>query len=158
MPTLPWRSRVRADCFIVTLRVKPLFDQWRPTGSITALASLPIDQIGQPQRDLRKTDAHMRMLLRLGLSRTRITDVGLKHLLGMTDLRSLVLSDTAITDEGLRIIGQLRSLRHLVLRDTQITDAGLAHLMGLVNLESISFRAPSPPRTGQLTVCSTWET
>ena len=60
---------------------------------------------------------------------TRITDAGLAHLVGLTNLQTLNLSDCyQITDAGLVHLKGLTNLKTLVLMQTQITDAGVAEL------------------------------
>lgn len=48
------------------------------------------------------------------------------------------LSRTKVTDEGLKHIGKLARLTHLNLSRTQITDKGIAHLSGLRSLEYLN--------------------
>ena len=69
------------------------------------------------------------------LQNTPITDAGLVHLAGLTNLQTLSLRDTPVTDAGLVHLAGLTNLEHLNLDNTQITDAGLVHLAGLTNLE-----------------------
>ena len=70
---------------------------------------------------------------------TQVTDAGLEHLKGLTDLESLDLRLTKVTDAGLEHLKGLTSLTSLNLDlVTQITDAGLEHLKGLTNLTSLN--------------------
>ena len=71
----------------------------------------------------------------LSRSGSRVTDAGLIHLAGLTQLEELWLQKTRITDDGLAHLAQLTSLKELWLLETRITDAGVAHLAGLTNLE-----------------------
>jgi internalin A len=66
-----------------------------------------------------------------------VTDVGLKHLQGLTGLQSLQLQNTQITDAGLRSLAELTNLGTLDLRNTAVTDAGLEHLKGLSKLQDL---------------------
>ena len=66
----------------------------------------------------------------------KITDEGLVHLKGLTNLQWLSLTDTQITDAGLVHLKDLTNLTTLYL-PKQITDAGLVHLKGLTNLEEL---------------------
>jgi hypothetical protein len=68
----------------------------------------------------------------------RITDVGLKHLEGMTQLKSLAISGDEITDTGLVHIKNLYQLESLSIWGKQITDAGLVHLQGLTKLHFLN--------------------
>jgi hypothetical protein len=70
-------------------------------------------------------------------SGTIVTDIGLKHLQGLTGLQSLQLQSTQITDAGLRSLAQLTNLGTLDLRNTAVTDAGLEHLKGLTKLQDL---------------------
>ena len=60
-------------------------------------------------------------------SRSRITDVGLVHLKGLTSLKELRLPKQ-ITDAGLVHLKGLTKLESLDLSRTKITDAGIAEL------------------------------
>ncbi len=68
----------------------------------------------------------------------KITDAGLVHLKGLTNLKKLSLGQTRITDAGLAHLKGLTKLEYLNLYGTKITDAGLAHLEGLTNLKSLN--------------------
>jgi internalin A len=91
----------------------------------------------------RVTDAGLRHLLGLStlsylnLSGTQITDAGLEHLERLNKLEWLCLDDTLITDAGLAQIEELSNLEWLYLRGAQITDAGLVHLRGLTKLREL---------------------
>jgi hypothetical protein len=63
-----------------------------------------------------------------------ITDRGLAHLEGMTNLHQLNLGHTLITDSGLAHLKGLRNLRILRLDHTEVGGAGLADLSKLPNL------------------------
>lgn len=73
----------------------------------------------------------------LSLAETRITNMGLEHLLALKSLQELHLDHTEITDEGLDLIAMLPSLQVLDLKDTQISDAGIARLTPLTNLRGL---------------------
>ncbi len=70
----------------------------------------------------------------LNLAGTEITDAGVEHLKGLTNLRTLHLHDTEITDAGLVHLKALTSLVDLWLHETEISDAGLVHLKALTSL------------------------
>ena len=64
-----------------------------------------------------------------------VTDAGLKHLNGLSDLQSLSLDSTNVTDAGLEHLKGLTTLKKLRLDTPRITDAGREHLKGLTNLQ-----------------------
>jgi hypothetical protein len=67
-----------------------------------------------------------------------LSDTGLSHLTGLTNLSELCVRDTRVTDAGLLNLKGLTNLRILFLDGNRVTDAGLAHLTGLKNLTSLS--------------------
>ena len=62
------------------------------------------------------------------LSRTQITDEGLKEVAKLQKLETLDLSGSKITDAGLKELAKLQKLRTLYLNNTQATKAGVAEL------------------------------
>lgn len=63
-----------------------------------------------------------------GLATCRdVTDAGLAHLAGLTNLRQLYLANTAVTDEGLVHLKAL-PLQRVDLFDTRVTPAGVERL------------------------------
>jgi hypothetical protein len=70
----------------------------------------------------------------LNLKDTQVTDAGLKRLKGLSQLQSLDLANTRATDAGLEYLNGLTQLQTLFLEGTQVTDAGLEHLKGLTQL------------------------
>lgn len=67
--------------------------------------------------------------------RIDVTDAGLRHLSGLTELLFLRLSGTKISDAGLAQLQQLKQLRTLDLSHTDITKAGIEQLRGCSQLE-----------------------
>ena len=57
-----------------------------------------------------------------------ITDAGLVHLTGMTNLQTLSLSGSNITDPGIVHLKGLNKLQKLYLMRAKVTSAGVAHL------------------------------
>ena len=57
-----------------------------------------------------------------------MTDAGLKHLEGLTQLQWLSLNDTKISDAGLEHLKGLTQLQSLWLLRTKVTDAGVKKL------------------------------
>ncbi len=75
-------------------------------------------------------------LTHLTLIGSTVTDTGLAHLRGLSDLESLMLRGcTLFADAGLVHLEEMVGLKELVLDDAQVTDAGLAHLRGMARLE-----------------------
>ncbi len=77
-------------------------------------------------------------LTALYLGQTNITDDGLKHLSRLANLESLNLSGTQISDEGLKHLSSLTNLKSLLLDGTHVSDDGLKHLSGLTSLQIVS--------------------
>ncbi len=67
----------------------------------------------------------MKQLHRTGFA---VTDAGLAHLGGLSDLQLLSLDDTRVTDAGLAHLKGLSSLKWLKLTRTKVTDSGVAEL------------------------------
>ena len=75
-------------------------------------------------------------VVEVSLELTKITDAGLVHLKGLTNLQTLNLRFTKVTDVGLEHLKGLTELQTLSLPG-RITDAGLVHLKGLTNLQTL---------------------
>ena len=73
----------------------------------------------------------------LDLSRTGLTDAGLKALAKMPNLERLDLRGTAVGDEGVRSLAGLNNLETLSVYGTRVTDAGLEALRGLPSLRRL---------------------
>jgi hypothetical protein len=71
-------------------------------------------------------------LKRLYLDGTKITDAGLRHLIGLKELHTLSLAHTAISDMGLKELEGLSALRTLNLLDTHVTAEGVARLKAAI--------------------------
>ena len=75
--------------------------------------------------------------LELKLSRTSITDEGLKELSGFTNLRRLFIDNTSISDQGIESISGNNDLTYLNLVGTGLTDQGIQYLNQLKQLEEV---------------------
>ena len=64
----------------------------------------------------------------LSLSRTRVTDAGLRHVSQLPNLQVLGLAETAVTDRGLNLLQQLRAMQSVNLRRTRVTRQGIVEL------------------------------
>ena len=76
-------------------------------------------------------------LVWLDLSRTGVTDAGLKALARMPNLERLDLRGTAVGDAGLAALAGLDKLETLGLFGTRVTDGGLEALRELPSLERV---------------------
>ena len=97
-------------------------------GKLSSLQMLLIDQ-GAVVTD--EGLAHLKGLSQLhvlNVGGTRVTDAGLVHLKGLTQLWDLSLSGTQVTDAGLVHLKGLTQLRYLALSRTRVTDAGVVEL------------------------------
>jgi len=79
--------------------------------------------------------------LSLAVNYEDITDSGLVHLEGLSNLRHLDLKFTGVTSKGLVHIENLKSLQYLDVCHTQVDDAGLRHLERLRNLRYLDLGA-----------------
>jgi hypothetical protein len=79
-------------------------------------------------------------------SASKITDAGLKELVGLKRLKDLGLGGTQVTDAGLKYVIKHKGLEKLNLNFTKVTDAGLKDLAGLAKLEllGVSFTSVTP--------------
>jgi hypothetical protein len=59
---------------------------------------------------------------------TEVTDGGLIHLKGLTNLRLLDLMGTKVSDAGMAHLKALTHLTDLNLMDTKVTDVGVAEI------------------------------
>ncbi len=80
----------------------------------------------------------LKALEQLGLQGCpNITNKGLKHIRGLTNLKLLSISECDVSDAGVEHLLELHNLEHLFLRDTQITGRALDQLLTLPNLKHI---------------------
>jgi serine/threonine protein kinase len=120
------------------------FVEWTP-GIVYKLPP-PKQSFGLDLSKTHMTDAGLKelagftQLRRLYLDGTDVTDAGMKELAGFMQLQSLNLVDTHVTDSGLRQLASLTQLQMLNLNDTQIADAGLQILVGLKQLRFLGLR------------------
>ena len=90
-------------------------------------------------------------VVNVDLTGTKVTNAGLEHLKGLTNLRVLGLLYTQTGDSGLVHLKHLTNLRLLTL-GTKVTDAGLVHLMGLTKLEELYSSSPKVTDAGITTL------
>lgn len=88
-------------------------------------------------------------LKRLVLSGARrVSDAGMTHLAGLSELEQLWLDGTSVTDAGLAHLKGLSNLKELWLRETVVGDAGLSHLKGLKELRTLNLDATAVTDAG----------
>jgi hypothetical protein len=62
----------------------------------------------------------------------QITDAGLAHLAGLTNLASLDIEQSKVSDRGLEHLKSLTKLREISIRETKITEEGIKGLQEAV--------------------------
>lgn len=98
--------------------------------------------------ELAKLAAAGKDLVWLDLSRTGISDAGLKVLGKMPNLQYLDLRETAVGDAGLEALAPLRNLQTLGLYGTAVTDSGLPALQRLPGLRRLYLGGTKVTPTG----------
>lgn len=83
-----------------------------------------------------------------GEVKSRLTDVGVRHLAELRTLRILDLSGSQLTDEGLASLASLEQLEELWLNETAVTDEGLIHLRGMKRLRYLDLGHTDVTGTG----------
>ena len=76
----------------------------------------------------------------LDIGLVHVTGTGLENLRGMGRLHELNLSFTPLTDAGLENVKALTQLKTLDVRNTYVTDAGLDYLKGLTQLQTLQLK------------------
>jgi serine/threonine protein kinase len=92
-------------------------------------------------KDLKDSDLEAlksaKSLWNVNLSHTRITNDGLKHLVGLPKMIGLHLDATLVTNAGLPALKACAQLKVLGLSFSKVTEAGLAHVKELPQLEGL---------------------
>lgn len=124
---------------------KPLVDRLGHDyfGHVTQVSFSSL-RVGGPRSTPEAVDnalAHVGQLERLetlSVVGVAVSDAGLAHLSGLTDLKSLMLRNCpGWSDAGLVHLEPMVGLKSLFLDHGKVTDAGLAHLRGMSNLETL---------------------
>ncbi len=76
-------------------------------------------------------------IVELDLSRTKVTNEGLKHVGKLARLTHLNLSRTAVDDNGVKLLSELKSLEWLNLYGTKVTDASIAIISKYRDLKAV---------------------
>lgn len=98
--------------------------------------------------DLELLEPVSEQLAWLNLGRSSITDEGMQHIKGLTNLSKLHLEKTAVTDDGLANLSDLERLEYLNLYGTAVSDNGLEHLKNLKNLSALYLWQSNATRAG----------
>jgi len=77
-------------------------------------------------------------LAELTLGRTKVTDVGLVHLVQLTKLKKIRLSQTAITDDGMNALAKCKTLEDIDVSQTKISSPGARELAVLPRLKKLN--------------------
>jgi len=86
-----------------------------------------LDTVDFSESDLSDSGlSHLRglNLQRLMLCDTKVTDVGIHHLRGMTNLDVLYIDRTSVGDDAMAALASLPRLAHLLASETHVGDAG----------------------------------
>ena len=87
------------------------------------------------------TKTELEKITKLDIGSANITDAGLKELVKLQELKSLVLYGNRITDVGLRELVMLQELELLNLELNRITDAGVKELAKLPKLKTLNLNS-----------------
>ena len=74
---------------------------------------------------------------RLDLRETKITDAGLRHLEGLSQLQRLYLFHVSVTDAGMESLAKLSQLNDLEVSNTKVSQSGLEKLKGLTHIRKL---------------------
>jgi hypothetical protein len=70
--------------------------------------------------------------------RDKVTNAGMKHLAGLTELSELSLANTHVSDSGLKELAPLKNLCMLFVSNNLVTDASIAYLRRALPKSQIS--------------------
>jgi hypothetical protein len=110
-------------------------------GSVTQVAfrRLPSELSPAESEEVLARIGHLSRLKQLTFINVPVTDTGLAHLEGLTNLESFMLrGPNRVTDAGVAHLARLTGLKVLYLEDSRMSDAGLAYLRGLTGLETLN--------------------
>ena len=140
----PFRTRLKIALAVTVLFavmgwlvVFPVYQRHRAIVEIILRVDGSIDRETSGPQWLRQWGIKFDHVDKVNLAGTNITDNGLRHFNGLTNLTALYLGQTNITDDGLKHLSRLANLESLNLSGTQISDEGLKHLSSLTNLKSL---------------------
>jgi hypothetical protein len=136
-PSPAWLRKMLGDDFFADV-ISAGVNTDRGAGILTQF-----DRLQFARLELFVTDAGMEhvaglsQLQGLDLGSSKVTDAGLHHIQRLNGLRRLTLPPR-VTDAGMRYLADLGQLQVLLVFGKSITDAGLEHLKGLKQLETLN--------------------
>jgi hypothetical protein len=87
-------------------------------------------------------------VLHLGMSRRPISDAGVRHLSGLTDLEALDLQRATLSDAAVDALKNMKQLRTLHINGPAITDASVEHLLAMTKLRQLMVNNTSLTQKG----------
>jgi hypothetical protein len=111
-------------------------------GSVTHVSfrRLPMEPSPDEIDEVLAQIGHLSRLKFLTFIRAPVTDAGLAHLKGLSNLESFMLRGrNEVTDAGVAHLARMISLKGLYLENSRISDGGLSYLGGLTGLETVNF-------------------
>lgn len=110
----------------------------QPLGNLRHMEHLSLRGAGIGDQHLHFLDK-LTELQTLDLGENPIVGTGLRHIAGLSKLKSLWLIDSpTFTDAGMVHLKSLKNLEFLCIQHTQVTDVGLKHIHGLPRLRDVS--------------------
>lgn len=130
-------TKQKVDAAMQTLAARGVLSQGvaADTQAIDVNASLLGPEFGDG--DLALLQDLAPVLVWLNLSRTKVTDEGVRALGGLVQLRRLNLANTAVGDAGLVAMGALPLVEVLNVYGSKVTDAGLSSLSSWPQLQKV---------------------
>ena len=119
-------------------------------GTLANVAGVPLTELDKQYHEfLNVSDddlaflASMPVARNLSLGRTAVTDAGMRHLAGPTQLEWVDLAHTQVGDSGLANLKASEDLNHLIAAHTKITDTALKTIRSFRNLEILDLMGTS---------------
>jgi hypothetical protein len=124
-------------------------------GTLANVAGVPLSALDKQYHEfLNVTDddlaflASMPVAKNLSLGRTAVTDAGLTHLAGHTQLEWVDVAHTQVGDSGLAHLKAAKGLKHLIAEYTKITDAALPTIGSFDDLEILDLTSTNVTDAG----------
>ena len=127
-------ERIGGSCF----RAKDLSPHWSWPEVFPDNPVLEVDLSNRSITDAEiAIPSHLKMVRRLRLNGTKVTETGLKQLAPLQELRELYLAHVDVNDAGLKALSPLQKLEKLEFFEAKMTNDGLKELVALRNLRSL---------------------